>query len=404
MNNKGNSKRSKNRYAYIKPNNAVIDINRINSMRSDFLDGGPEAYVAQFLSVIGPEPSLIVSFANCPERALVFGNKEVFSLYWSYGASLKTLASRLSVCARLVRYLISFRPTKILCWQTNLPLWVTYFFSAISGAKFIVSRHTRFPETDDPWYRQLTGKIDKWVVRRASAIVCHGPYLRKETLAINVKSAKVLEFSWGFRHMFYDTEESTKVPDLTEGGTKRIILFLGRIFILKGVFDLLQACTGILRNRLNVKLVYIGDGPDLDKLKQEIEDTDLDNKVVTLGNVQHVLLRFYIRQSVVLVTPTKRRFPEGRCMATLEGLVMGVPVITPNFGPFPYNIEDGVNGLLFEPDSVQDLKEKILTILDDSDTYKTLKAGAKQSSTYLVNPNRGFSDAIKQAFELTEND
>ena len=62
----------------------------------------------------------------------------------------------------------------------------------------------------------------------------------------------------------------------------------------------------------------------------------------------------------MVVTPTQSQFPEGRCMATMEGLVMGVPVIAPNFGPFPFLVKHGENGLLFEPDSSHDIQDEFV--------------------------------------------
>ena len=400
MNSLSDSAEEKNRYVYVKPKNSVVDIDSLDTTGSDYLDGGPEAYIAQFLALIGPEPALILSFGRSRESEIIHGNKKLYSIYWRRGASIKTLVSRLGACAKLVRYLVSFRPTKVLCWQTNIPLWVTYLFSALLNARFIVSRHTRFPNMDDPWYRQFTGSIDKWVVRKADAIICHGPYLKNETRANRVNPEKIFEFSWGFKHMLDYADAQERVPDLTEGDSKRIILFIGRIFILKGVFDLLQACIDILGDESDIKLVYIGDGPDLVRLEKEIKTKGLDDRVKALGRIRHELLNGYIRQTTVLVTPTKKKFPEGRCMATMEGLVMGVPVVAPNFGPFPYIVENGVNGLLFEPDSVNDLREKLLNILRERETYKRLKAGAKKSSSSLANPKNNFKEALEYALEL----
>ena len=76
----------------------------------------------------------------------------------------------------------------------------------------------------------------------------------------------------------------------------------------------------------------------------------------------HENLADLICESTVVVTPTQSQFPEGRCMATMEGLVMGIPVIAPDFGPFPYLVKHNVNGLLYKPDSVNDLQNKLFKI------------------------------------------
>ena len=86
-------------------------------------------------------------------------------------------------------------------------------------------------------------------------------------------------------------------------------------------------------------------------------------------------------------------------MAAMEGLVMGVPVIAPRFGPFPYLITHEQNGLLFEPDSVSDLRSCIGRVLQDNTLYDQLKRGAKESGARILNPPRTFSQAVEQAFK-----
>ena len=86
-------------------------------------------------------------------------------------------------------------------------------------------------------------------------------------------------------------------------------------------------------------------------------------------------------------------------MATMEALVMGVPVIAPDWGPFPYLIRNEQNGLLFMGDSVEELKGAILRVLDDGELYEQLRQGADASCYELRNPAIGFLQAVNAAFE-----
>ena len=46
-------------------------------------------------------------------------------------------------------------------------------------------------------------------------------------------------------------------------------------------------------------------------------------------------------------------------MSILESFACGKPVIGSNLGSVPELIDDGINGLLFEPGNTKDLREKI---------------------------------------------
>lgn len=392
-----------NRYAYVKPNNAVKELQRTFDMSASLLDGGPEAYVVNFASFAQGDPTLIVSLhGNDPTSyKLEHESKWVRSYYWRSGASVGTLVSRIATVAKVLAQLIRFRPTHVLCWQTNLPLWSVYLTSRILGAVFVVSRHTRFPQSNEPWYRRITGSLDRWVVRRARAVVCHGPFLREETLALGVSDRSVVEFSWGFQH--FNANPTTDGPDLTDGGRIRLITYVGRLFKLKGVFDLLSACMDRLRHDAELRLVYVGDGPDRVELAQRIRENGLEHAVRIMGRVPHTELPAILAQSTVCVTPTRAQFPEGRCMAAIESLIMGVPLVAPRFGPFLHLVRHGESGLLYEPDSTADLRRCIDMVLDDDQLEARLRSGAAEDGERLRNPPMTFSTALEVAFEYCKS-
>ena len=85
-------------------------------------------------------------------------------------------------------------------------------------------------------------------------------------------------------------------------------------------------------------------------------------------------------------------------MATMEGLVMGVPVVAPDFGPFRYLVVHGENGLLYEPDSVEDLQQCIFKLIDDKAYHEKLCEGARSTSKLLRSQGPNFSEALKSVF------
>ncbi len=64
-----------------------------------------------------------------------------------------------------------------------------------------------------------------------------------------------------------------------------------------------------------------------------------------------------------------------------EALSSGTPVIASNTGGIPDFIQDGVNGLLFEPGNPDDLANKIRMILDEPNLIQKLRQGIKKLKT-----------------------
>jgi glycosyltransferase involved in cell wall biosynthesis len=390
------------RFVYVKPRDAIEEYNTLTQMPDSLPDGGPVAYVAHFLRIVGLAPVLFISLDETINQthSLSKGNIEMLSFSLRPRSFIRTFLSRIGVSYKTFALILKFRPTHILCWQNGFPLWLCYLASRIAKSVFVPSRHNRFPVQGEPWLRQLNGTVNKWIIRRSSAVICHGPYLKHELLEIGLDPLRVFEFNWSYQYLLNKTIDSS-IDDLTEAGSKKLIVFIGRMAASKGIFDLLEACVDRLQIDSSIKLVYAGDGPDLSVLKLKITDTNLLSKVLLLGRLRHDRVQGLLKQSIVLVTPTQSKFPEGRCMATIEGLVLGVPVIAPDFGPFRYLVQHNKNGLLFKPDSVPDLRDCINMILDNEALHLELKRNIKEFSEKLINPPVTFHHAIVSAFNLS---
>lgn len=390
------------RAAYVKFNNAVREIILVRSTRAEMLDGGPEAYVENFLRMTDPDPVLIISFHRSPKNDEFFKDSriEAVSYYWGSGISALSLLSRMLATLKMSMRLIRFRPTRILCAYASFPLWICFLLSRMYSIRLVCSRHTRLRMQGDPSYRRLETAIDQWVFRRVAGVICHGPYLMQLMIDIKVPPSRVFEFNWAFKHMKANRAAGVTGTDLMDSPGARTLLYIGRIENYKGVFDLLESCQDRMHKDKSIKLVYAGAGNDLSLLEKAIADRDLDQQAVCLGKVPHNALARLISRSYLVITPTQSRFPEGRCMAAMEGLIMGKPVIAPNFGPFPYLVEHERSGLLYKADSVEDLGRQISRALDDHDLYKRICAGAMDAGAELREPpvGVGFLDTVKSAF------
>lgn len=160
------------------------------------------------------------------------------------------------------------------------------------------------------------------------------------------------------------------------------ILSLGRIdFVQKRQDVLIEAMKLVLRKYPNEKLLIYGNGDEknLEKLNKLISDNNLNTNVMYMGVTKEPLK--ILKQSKMLVLSSAY---EGIPNAILEGISVGVPIITTNYSP------GGVEKLL--------TNEKSGLIVPCNDPEKLALA----IETYLENPL--FSEQMaKNAFNSLSN-
>jgi len=120
---------------------------------------------------------------------------------------------------------------------------------------------------------------------------------------------------------------------------------------IKGYHILHAACAKLWQKRRDFELVVTADpaGP-------------VDKFTRYAGWLSQEELPHLMRSSDVLIMPTIAQ--EGLGRTTVEAMACGLPVIASRIGGLPYTVSDGTTGLLFEPGNVDDLAQKIETLLE----------------------------------------
>ncbi|MGN0201732.1 MAG: glycosyltransferase family 4 protein [Candidatus Cryptobacteroides sp.] len=130
------------------------------------------------------------------------------------------------------------------------------------------------------------------------------------------------------------------------------IIFVARLIPLKNLPSLLKACSGL---DLPYRLLVVGDGPM--RKEWEEEAAALGVSCSFLGRKNGLELDSLYRASDVLVLPS---FIEAFGTVTNEALLQGCRCVISGKAGSACLIEEGVNGFICDPDSPEDIREKIL--------------------------------------------
>jgi glycosyltransferase involved in cell wall biosynthesis len=154
---------------------------------------------------------------------------------------------------------------------------------------------------------------------------------------------------------------------------KVTLLFLGRLTPDKGWDFTLEALARMTPvNREMIAIIVAGDGPLRDDIADRLDQLQITAQV--LGRVAPEDVPMLLANSDMHVTTSTK---ETRGLTILEAFAAGIPVLAPNAGGVVENIQDGWNGLLFEPDNLLSFEQKLLELVQNHDLRHEMGRNAK---------------------------
>lgn len=143
----------------------------------------------------------------------------------------------------------------------------------------------------------------------------------------------------------------------------RIILFVGRLVLEKGIQYLLEAATHLRKRYSNLELHLLGSGPAKQDLQQQAKSLGIEESIIFGGYIDHASLVDWYRAADVVCLPSHFE-PFG--LAIAEALACGTPVVGSAVGGIMDIVQEFQCGELVPPRSARDLALAIERVLDGS--------------------------------------
>ncbi|MFP5111886.1 teichuronic acid biosynthesis protein TuaC [Bacillaceae bacterium C204] len=239
-----------------------------------------------------------------------------------------------------------------------------HFAMPSGGAARIVAEQTKLPwiltlHGSDvniyPNYSAGAKKVFKQAVLAANQVLAVGESLKIRAKELTDRNSMVLPIGVDLTR-FQPTDEAKsqirrrlQLPE-----EKKIVVFIGRLTQAKGVFELAHSLQWLSND---VAILFVGDGPAKDKLRQHAE---FNRRLFLTGQVENERVKDYLFASDVFALPS---YSEGMPTVVIEALALKVPVISTAVGSVPELFGEH-RQLLIETKSVSSLVNRINDVLN----------------------------------------
>lgn len=264
-------------------------------------------------------------------------------------------------------------------WYNHLSI-VFYKAARKYGIPFVFTTYGMFdPTARKKYFRRTKLMIDeiytKNMIKDAAALHSLGESDTKEFIKFGADPKKIFRIDLGLIIQDYEITERTDVLERLDVNkdTKPFALYLGRIVKKKAAHLLLKSFARLNHKNLNLVIVGMGDKSYEKKLRQLVQDLELENSVKfagpVFGNEKSQLLesaKFFVLPSYSDIHP----------VAAAEALAFGLPVLITKNCDFP-EIGEYNAGIIIEP-NVDSIYQGLIKMTEDDNRLQIFSKNAKR--------------------------
>ena len=172
-----------------------------------------------------------------------------------------------------------------------------------------------------------------------------------------------------------------------------VILFVGRIASEKNVLFLLNSMKGLVEENKKIKLLVVGDGPDLDSYKDYCNKNYISDNVIFAGKVPWDNIVSYYLIADVFATASHT---ETQGLTVIEAMAAGLPVLAIKDESFTGTVINNLNGYIFR--NRKEYKTSILSLSNDRDLLNRMSKHARNSAE--VHSSKYFAEHILDVYKI----
>ncbi len=206
-----------------------------------------------------------------------------------------------------------------------------------------------------------------------------------EVWAVNENTQDILK-SYGYKKNSFVMRSGTEMLPVDKQAARKeicklhdikaktpVFLFVGRMILQKNIIFIAESLKILKDRNIDFKMIYVGDGMDLEKLKEKVNELGLQDNVIFTGSLsdRSLLTKYYAASDLVLFpsvydTDGLVKY-EGAAQHTPTVLIEGIAAIS--------GLTNDHNAFIAKP-TVEGFADKVEQILNDKELYTKVSNNA----------------------------
>lgn len=232
--------------------------------------------------------------------------------------------------------------------------------------------------------------LNKFSIHKSTKVTTVSAYQRNY-IYTHFEKSKTIEVIHNFIDLtvFTPTSANINIRRQMAIDNEKVVMHVSNFRALKNTDTVIRAFHLLLR-KVRARLVLIGNGPYIDKIKDQCKKLDILQYVTFIGAVTHV--ESYLPNADCIIQPSYR---ESFSMVLLEAMACAVPTVSSNVDGIPEVVDDGVSGFMFDPDDALGMSKAMETILNDPELQQKMGLAGRLRARTLFSPEQKIGQYVE---------
>lgn len=176
---------------------------------------------------------------------------------------------------------------------------------------------------------------------------------------------------------------------------KNVLLFVGRIIDIKNIYFLLDSLKLLKESNIDFKMLYVGTGPDENKLKSKIKEYNMEDSVIMTGKISDRKdLSLIYKRADLLLFPS---LMDTSSLVRIEAAVNETPGLFIDYSMAGATVKNNINGFTSKLDE-KEYAKRIKNILNNKELLLNVSKNAQKTLA------KSWEEVSKETYNLYLNE